>query len=181
MAKATIKFLDEKKRRIILPKEVVEVEDLHEGDYMEIDVKKVAGWECSRIIITENNKNFVELNPKATPDAIIVIKPEALSQRLRTFDVKGYNMKMVFMYADRTELPDDAEVTLYIEDIFLQNRSGKLYMANHSALKQGVLFNKQIELDDRHALIVCVEGNNREIIHPKYIKLEIEMDFCYKR
>ncbi len=41
MAKATIKFMDISRRRIILPKEIIEVEDLHEGDYMEIDVKKI--------------------------------------------------------------------------------------------------------------------------------------------
>jgi AbrB family looped-hinge helix DNA binding protein len=41
MTKATIKFLDEKKRRIIIPKEIAEVEDLHEGDYIEIDVRKI--------------------------------------------------------------------------------------------------------------------------------------------
>ena len=39
--KATIKYLDDKKRRIILPKEVVEFEDLHAGDYIEIDVNKI--------------------------------------------------------------------------------------------------------------------------------------------
>lgn len=43
MAKTTVKYLDEKKRRIILPKEVVEIEDLHAGDFIEIDVKKVEG------------------------------------------------------------------------------------------------------------------------------------------
>ncbi len=41
MAKATIKFMDISRRRIILPKEIIEVEDLHEGDYIEIDVKKI--------------------------------------------------------------------------------------------------------------------------------------------
>jgi bifunctional DNA-binding transcriptional regulator/antitoxin component of YhaV-PrlF toxin-antitoxin module len=41
MTKATIKFVDMSRRRIILPKEVIEVEDLHEGDFMEIDVKKI--------------------------------------------------------------------------------------------------------------------------------------------
>lgn len=41
MTKTTIKYLDEKKRRIIIPKEVAEVEDLHAGDYIEIDVKKI--------------------------------------------------------------------------------------------------------------------------------------------
>lgn len=41
MTKATIKYLDEKKRRIILPKEIVEIEDLHVGDFIEIDVKKI--------------------------------------------------------------------------------------------------------------------------------------------
>ena len=41
MAKATVKYLDEKKRRIILPKEIVEIEDLHVGDFIEIDVKKI--------------------------------------------------------------------------------------------------------------------------------------------
>ncbi len=41
MAKATIRYLDEKKRRIVIPKEIAEVEDLHEGDYIEIDVKKI--------------------------------------------------------------------------------------------------------------------------------------------
>ncbi len=41
MTKATIKFTDASSRRIILPKEIIEVEDLHEGDYIEIDVKKI--------------------------------------------------------------------------------------------------------------------------------------------
>lgn len=41
MAKATIRYLDEKKRRIVIPKEIAEIEDLHEGDYIEIDVKKI--------------------------------------------------------------------------------------------------------------------------------------------
>ncbi|VVB90991.1 Uncharacterised protein [uncultured archaeon] len=41
MAKATIKFTDISRRRIIIPKEIIEVEDLHEGDYIEIDVKKI--------------------------------------------------------------------------------------------------------------------------------------------
>ncbi len=41
MTKGTIRFLDEKKRRIVLPKEIVEVENLHEGDFIEIDVKKI--------------------------------------------------------------------------------------------------------------------------------------------
>jgi bifunctional DNA-binding transcriptional regulator/antitoxin component of YhaV-PrlF toxin-antitoxin module len=41
MTKATIKFTDISRRRIILPKEIIEVEDLHEGDYIEIDVKKI--------------------------------------------------------------------------------------------------------------------------------------------
>ncbi len=41
MVKATIRYLDEKKRRIVIPKEVAEVEDLHEGDYIEIDIKKI--------------------------------------------------------------------------------------------------------------------------------------------
>ncbi len=41
MTKGTVRFLDEKKRRIVLPKEIVEVEDIHEGDYIEIDVKKI--------------------------------------------------------------------------------------------------------------------------------------------
>lgn len=41
MTKSTIKYLDEKKRRIILPKEIVEVEDLHNGDYIEIEVNKI--------------------------------------------------------------------------------------------------------------------------------------------
>ncbi len=41
MVKATIKFMDVSRRRIIIPKEIIEVEDLHEGDYIEIDVKKI--------------------------------------------------------------------------------------------------------------------------------------------
>ena len=41
MTKATIKFADISRRRIILPKEIIEVEDLHEGDFIEIDVKKI--------------------------------------------------------------------------------------------------------------------------------------------
>ena len=41
MAKATIKFADLSRRRIILPKEIIEVEDLHEGDFIEIDVRKI--------------------------------------------------------------------------------------------------------------------------------------------
>ncbi len=41
MTKATIKYLDEKKRRILLPKEIVDIEDLHTGDYIEIDVNKI--------------------------------------------------------------------------------------------------------------------------------------------
>lgn len=41
MTTATIKYLDEKKRRIILPKEIVDVENLHAGDYIEIDVNKI--------------------------------------------------------------------------------------------------------------------------------------------
>ncbi len=41
MTRATIKYLDEKKRRIIIPKEIAEVEDLHAGDYIEIDIKKI--------------------------------------------------------------------------------------------------------------------------------------------
>lgn len=39
--KFIVEYLDEKKRRIILPKEVVEVENLHAGDYIEIDVNKI--------------------------------------------------------------------------------------------------------------------------------------------
>jgi bifunctional DNA-binding transcriptional regulator/antitoxin component of YhaV-PrlF toxin-antitoxin module len=41
MTKATIKFADISRRRIILPKEIIEVEDLHEGDFIEIDVRKI--------------------------------------------------------------------------------------------------------------------------------------------
>jgi len=41
MAKATIQFKDISRRRIILPKEIIEVEDLHEGDFIEIDVRKI--------------------------------------------------------------------------------------------------------------------------------------------
>ncbi len=41
MTKATIKFMDASRRRIIIPKEVIEFEDLHEGDYIEIDIKKI--------------------------------------------------------------------------------------------------------------------------------------------
>jgi bifunctional DNA-binding transcriptional regulator/antitoxin component of YhaV-PrlF toxin-antitoxin module len=41
MVKATIRYLDEKKRRIVIPKEVTEVEDLHSGDFIEIDVRKI--------------------------------------------------------------------------------------------------------------------------------------------
>jgi len=41
VTRATIKFTDASRRRIILPKEIIEVEDLHEGDYIEIDVKKI--------------------------------------------------------------------------------------------------------------------------------------------
>ena len=41
MTKATIKFADISRRRIILPKEIIEVEDLHEGDFIEIDIKKI--------------------------------------------------------------------------------------------------------------------------------------------
>jgi AbrB family looped-hinge helix DNA binding protein len=41
MSKATIRYLDEKKRRIVIPKEIAEIEDLHEGDYIEIDVRKI--------------------------------------------------------------------------------------------------------------------------------------------
>ncbi len=48
MTIATIKYLDEKKRRIILPKEIVEVEDLHAGDFMEIDVKKIEKSKVSK-------------------------------------------------------------------------------------------------------------------------------------
>ncbi len=40
MAKATIRYLDETKRRIVIPKEIAEFEDLHKGDYIEIEVKK---------------------------------------------------------------------------------------------------------------------------------------------
>lgn len=41
MTKATVKFADISRRRIILPKEIIEVEDLHEGDFIEIDVRKI--------------------------------------------------------------------------------------------------------------------------------------------
>jgi len=41
VVKATIQFKDISRRRIILPKEIIEVEDLHEGDYIEIDVNKI--------------------------------------------------------------------------------------------------------------------------------------------
>ncbi len=41
MSKATIRYLDDKKRRIVIPKEIAEIEDLHEGDYIEIDVRKI--------------------------------------------------------------------------------------------------------------------------------------------
>lgn len=41
VAKATIQFKDISRRRIILPKEIIEVEDLQEGDYIEVDVKKI--------------------------------------------------------------------------------------------------------------------------------------------
>ena len=41
MAKATIRYLDEKKRRIVIPKEISELEDLHEGDFIEIDVRRI--------------------------------------------------------------------------------------------------------------------------------------------
>ena len=41
MVKATIQFKDISRRRIILPKEIIEVENLNEGDYIEIDVKKI--------------------------------------------------------------------------------------------------------------------------------------------
>jgi hypothetical protein len=41
VVKATIQFKDISRRRIILPKEIIEVENLNEGDYIEIDVKKI--------------------------------------------------------------------------------------------------------------------------------------------
>ena len=41
MIKAAIKFADAARRRIILPKEIIEAEDMHEGDFIEIDVKKI--------------------------------------------------------------------------------------------------------------------------------------------
>jgi AbrB family looped-hinge helix DNA binding protein len=41
MAKATIRYLDEKKRRIVIPKEIAELENIHEGDFIEIDVRRI--------------------------------------------------------------------------------------------------------------------------------------------
>ena len=41
MARATIRYLDEKKRRVVIPKEIAELEDLHIGDFIEIDVRKI--------------------------------------------------------------------------------------------------------------------------------------------
>jgi AbrB family looped-hinge helix DNA binding protein len=41
MAKATIRYLDEKKRRIVIPKEITELENIHEGDFIEIDVRRI--------------------------------------------------------------------------------------------------------------------------------------------
>ncbi len=181
MVRTTVQISKDTKWRIVLPEIVRKVENLQPGDYIEIDVKKVGGWDCSRITITEGDKNFVKLNPQVVPDAAIMIKPETLYQRLRTFDVKGYKMELTLFYADKTELPDDAETLLYVEDTFLRGRSGLLYKANHGALKQGVLFNKQIEVDDRNALIIVVKSKDGEVIHPEYIKLKFEMDSCVKR
>jgi len=41
MTKATIKFADISRRRIIIPKEIIEVEHLQEGDYIEIDIHRI--------------------------------------------------------------------------------------------------------------------------------------------
>jgi bifunctional DNA-binding transcriptional regulator/antitoxin component of YhaV-PrlF toxin-antitoxin module len=41
MTKATVKIPKDVKHRIVLPKEVWELEDLHEGDFIEIDVRKI--------------------------------------------------------------------------------------------------------------------------------------------
>jgi len=43
MARATVKILKDSshKHKIVIPKEIWDIEDLHEGDYIEIDVKKI--------------------------------------------------------------------------------------------------------------------------------------------
>ncbi len=41
MAKATVKIPKDVKHRIVLPKEIWELENLDYGDFIEIDVKKI--------------------------------------------------------------------------------------------------------------------------------------------
>jgi bifunctional DNA-binding transcriptional regulator/antitoxin component of YhaV-PrlF toxin-antitoxin module len=41
MTKATVKIPKDVKHRIVLPKEIWELEGLEEGDFIEIDVKKL--------------------------------------------------------------------------------------------------------------------------------------------
>ncbi len=41
MTKAIIQIKDDKQRRIVIPKEVWDIEGLQKDDYIEIDVKKI--------------------------------------------------------------------------------------------------------------------------------------------
>lgn len=181
MTKATVRIPKDVKHRIVIPNEIWEVENLKEGDLMEIDIKKIEGWVCEKRIKITEKSNFVKINPSdKIDDASIIILP-AYNYRLSIPEGKGYIMKLTLKQAD-VDVPDETIVTLYKEDTFLQNKGPLLYKYNYGALKTyGARLSKQINLDDRYALMVYVEDKNYRKIHPDYIKLEIELDYWYKR
>lgn len=41
MAKATIRVPKDQKHRIVIPNEIWEVENIREGDYIEVDIRKI--------------------------------------------------------------------------------------------------------------------------------------------
>ena len=41
MTKTIVQIKDDKQRRIVIPQEIWDLEELHKDDYIEIDVKKV--------------------------------------------------------------------------------------------------------------------------------------------
>lgn len=182
MTKATVRIPKDVKHRIVIPNEIWEVENLKEGDLIEIDIKKIEGWVCEKRIKITEKSNFVKINPNdKMVDASIIILP-AYNYRLSIPEGKGYTMKLTLKQAD-VDVPDDTIITLYKEDRFLQNKGPLMYKYNYGALKThgAGLSKQQINLDDRFALVIYVEDKNYRKIYPENIKLEIEMDYWYKQ
>ncbi len=180
MTKATVRLPKDVKHRIVIPNEIWEVENLKEGDLIEIDIKKIEGWVCEKRIKITEKSNFVKINPSEKIDEASIIVLPAYNYRLSIPEGKGYTMKLTLKRAD-VDVPDDTIITLYKEDAFLQNKGPQMYNYNYGSLKYGTGLNKKIDLNDRYALGIYVEDKNHIKIHPENIKLEIEMDYWYKR